>query len=224
MLAALLALTACSTTSLPDVSPDGLVRVKGVRANSVYVLPGADLSGYNSVMLAEPTIAFMKSWKTNVNSGRMMNRVTDSDMENMIDTGKKLLTEEFIKELEKGGYQVVTKASSETLMVEPSITNLDIFAPDPNNQSFGWVDTYSNGSGRATLTLELFDSVTGQLLTRASDTKTNENDGFTWRVSRSQATNIMDARSAMGSWARMLVNGLDKAKEAPFPEAPPVAE
>jgi hypothetical protein len=51
-----------------------------------------------------------------------------------------------------------------------------------------------------------------QLLVRAYDTKSNENDGFNWRMPKTQASNIRDARFAFQDWARMLVKGLDAAK------------
>jgi hypothetical protein len=209
----LAALTACSTTSkYPDVSPDGLTRIDSKRADAVYVLPEADLSGYTKVALLEPDIAFRKNWQQDVNFQRRMDRISDKDMENMIAVGKQLLGEEFIKELKKGGYEVVTERGPDVLVVEPAILDLDVFAPDPGNSSGIWVTTYSEGSGRATLRLELYDSVTMQLLVRAYDTKSNENDGFSWRIPRSQATNINDARYAFQSWARMLVKGLDATK------------
>jgi hypothetical protein len=205
-----LALVACTTTSnYPDVSPDGLTRVDSKRADAVYVRPDASITGYTKVALMEPHISFRRNWQSDQ---RFMNRVSDADMVKMIEVGKQLLGQEFIKALQKGGYEVVTDPGPDVLVVKPAIIDLDIFAPDPRNTSGIWVTTYSNGSGRGTLWLELYDSVSMQLLVRAYDTKSNENDGISWRIPRTQASNIQDARFAFQSWASMLVKGLDAAK------------
>ncbi len=48
--------------------------------------------------------------------------------------------------------------------------DLDIFAPDSNGgMTSVWSNTYSNGTGSATLVVELYDSVTRQLLVQAYD-------------------------------------------------------
>lgn len=215
-----LLLAACSTTSkYPEVSHDGLVRQPSKRADAVYVLPGADLSGYTKVTLLEPQIAFRKYWQSDINSSRTVNRISDKEMDKMIATGKELLIEQFTKELEKGGYSVVTESGPDVLAVKPAIVDLDVYAPDPNNMSGIWMDTYARGSGEATLYLELYDSVTDQLLLRAIDTKRDDTDPMSWRIPRTQASNIQDARWAFSDWARMLVKGLKQAKEASTAEA-----
>ena len=208
-----LVLAGCETTSqYPDVSPDGLTRVDSKRADAVYVQPGADLTGYTKIALLEPQISFRKNWQQDVNMDRPMRRVSDKDMARMIAVGKQLLAEEFLDELKRGGFEVVEEFGPDVLVVKPAIVDLDIFAPDPDNTAGIWTKTYSDGSGSATLWLELYDSVTGQLLVRAYDSKSNEGDGFTWRIPRSQATNMNDARYAFQSWAKMLVKGLNAAK------------
>lgn len=63
------------------------------------------------------------------------------------------------------------------------------------------------------LVIELYDSVTEQLLVRAIDTK-RDDDSFAWRIPRNQSTNIRDARAAFQSWAKMLAKGLDRARKA----------
>lgn len=144
-----------------------------------------------------------------------MRHISDSDMEKMIAEGKKLLTEEFTKELTKGGFAIATEIGPDVLVIRPSILNLDIYAPDPNNTAGMWTKTYTDGAGEATMVLELYDSVTRQLLVRAFDEKVGSMDGFGWRVGqRTQFTNINDARMAFGDWAIMLVEGLKRAKAA----------
>ncbi len=199
---------------LPDITHDGLVRVEDSNAaDAVYLLPGADLSGYDKIILLEPQISFRKNWKRDINRSQRVNRINDRDIEKMIARGKDLLLEEFTEELEKKGYPVVHASESNVLLVRAAIINLDVYAPDPDNKLGIWVKVYTDGAGEATLILELSDSVTGQTLVRAVDTKFTDND-FSWRIPRSQSTNKMDARRAFSSWAQMLAKGLDRAKEA----------
>ena len=198
----------------PDVTDDGLERVKKSKADIVYVLPEADLSGYNRIILLEPDIAFRKNWQSDQNSGRGANRISNRDMEKMIKSGKEIFLEEFSKVLEKKGYAITDEPDDDVLLVKPSIVDLDVTAPDPNNMNSMWSRVYSEDAGEATLVVELYDSVTKQILVRAIDRQRDIGDSFGFGVPRTRSTNINDARQAFGSWARMLAGGLDKAKNA----------
>jgi hypothetical protein len=197
----------------PDVTFDGLERVKKSRADLVYVLPEADLSGYNRVIVLEPEISFRKGWQSDVNSARSMRRVSNKDMERMIQGGKEIFADEFTKVLKKKGYDIAEEPDDDVLLVRPAIVDLDVKAPDPNNINSMYAKTYTDGAGQATMVLELYDSVTKQVLVRAIDTKSDYGDSFSWRMPRSQTTNIMDARDAFAGWASMLAKGLDNAKK-----------
>ncbi len=210
------ALLGCATApSLPDVTEDGLTRVKSSEADVVYILPGAQFGGYTKVALLEPEISFRKNWQSDKNMEQPMRSVSDSGMEKMIAMGKKLLKEEFTKELTKGGFVVSEVTGPDVLIVRASVLNLDLYAPDPDNMAGIWTKTYTDGAGEATMAIELYDSVTRQLLARAYDDKVGSMDGFGWRAGqRTQFTNINDARMVFGDWGQMLVEGLKRAKAA----------
>ena len=106
---------------------------------------------------------------------------------------------------------MVSEAGPDVLEVKPSIINLDVYAPDPDNLSSAWTQTYTRGSGEATLILELYDSISNQLLARAIDRKVDSESNFS-RIPRTQATNVADARYAFSNWASLLVKGLDEAR------------
>lgn len=218
-LAALLA--GCETTSsVPSTTEDGLVRIKSKRAEVVYVQPGASLDGYNKIMLLEPQISFRKNWQSEWNMDNPMRRVSDKYMTDAVATGKRLLLEEFSDALERKDFVLVDQPGDGVLMVKPAIIDLDIYAPDPDNTAGMWAKTYSDGSGRATLYLELFDSSSQQLLVRIMDTKDNRGDGYTWRVQRNRATNMADARMAFSAWGTDLANGLIQAQGVTFADVP----
>lgn len=197
----------------PEISPEGLQKIaKPKEVDTAYVRPGVDFSTYQTVKLLEPQISFRKDWQRDQNTSRSMGRITDADMAKMVATGKKLFLEEFNRVLKKKGYTVVEEISSDTLVVRPAITNLDIFAPDPNNRNGIWNKVYTDGAGEATLAIELYDGPSNQILARAYDHKDGRGMGASWRMPRTRATNISDARNALNDWAHALVKGLERAK------------
>jgi hypothetical protein len=62
-----------------------------------------------------------------------------------------------------------------------------------------------------TLVLELRDSVTGETLARAVDTRSGRASGIVQITNRT--TNTADARRALRVWARALRSGLDSLRE-----------
>ena len=194
----------------PETSHDGLVLIKDSKVDLAYALPGADLSGYSNVMLLEAHIAFIKNWQRDQNRSSISGRVSDKDMERMISRGKDLFGHVFTDVLEENGYPVVTTAGADVLLVRPAIINLDVAAPD--TQTAGRSRTYSASAGQATLYVELYDSVTGQILVRAFDRKVDRDTDLRWAMSSSSVSNSADATRALRHWAKLLVKGLDRVK------------
>lgn len=213
-----LALSGCAVAgtaekaALPKTTEDGLALVPDSKADAVYRRPGISLAGYTKIVLIDPKVSFRANWQSDTNHNRMMDRIDNDDVERMIATGESLLTEEFTGELTKGGYNVVKTKGPDVLAVRVAIVDLDVFAPQPNGMG-SWGKTYSEGTGAATMVVELYDSVTGQLLARAYDRKDDRNSG--WAGAHSSASNMADARWVINEWAKMLVKGLTRAKAAP---------
>ena len=195
---------------IPKVTHDGLVLEEG-SVDLLYVLPDADFSGYNRVVILEAYIAFKKNWQRDQNRDSRVRRVTDKDMARMIDHGKDLFEHIFAEELEKGGYPVVDGAAEDVLLVRPAIINLDITAPDNNNVA-GRSTTYAASVGEATVFLELFDSVTGQILARAFDRQVDRDNSMGWGMPITSALNQQKVTRAFRYWAGLLVDGLDRAR------------
>jgi hypothetical protein len=217
--------SACTTSRVsPEaearLSHDGLEPVTGkTSADAVYVRPGVDLSRYDKVMLEEPDIAFRANWQQDFNFGDPTRRLSNKDVEKMIVEGKKLFLEEFSQGLEKGGITIVDEPGDDVLLVKPSLIDLYITAPDPNNQSGIWNEVYARSFGDMALFIELYDSVSHQILVRAQDQQRDIGEGAgSWRFPRNQAINRADARMAFSQWARMFVKGFDRAKEAAVAE------
>jgi hypothetical protein len=167
---------------------------------AAYRKPGEDFSQYKRVRLLDCYVAFKKNWKLD-HAG-----MTKQDMENV----KKNLAEEFrkvfVEELEQGGYPVVDESAQDVLLVRPAIIDLDIVAPDTMSASRS--TSYSRSSGAMTLYVELYDSVSGEILARASDREASRfGGGVEWT---NRGTNIREARKMLKGWADLLRRRLDE--------------
>ena len=189
---------------LPAVSHDGLELRKG-KAAVVYVRPGVDFSGYQRFAILECPGAFSKDWERERKSGAA--RVSQKDMDEM----KADLSAEFLKiftdELQnKGGYQIVTTGAEDVLILRPAIIDLEVSVPD--SMSAGRSYTLSESAGGMTLYLEIFDSVTGQILARAIDRQEDRGTGrIQWQNS---VTNKAEADRMRRRWASALRERLDE--------------
>jgi hypothetical protein len=194
---------------LPAVSHDGLELRKG-KAAVVYVRPGVDFSGYRRFAILECPVAFSKDWERERKSGAM--RVSQKDMEAI----KADLSAEFLKifsdELQnKGGYTIVTEGAEDVLILRPAIIDLEVSVPD--SMSAGRSYTLSESAGGMTLYLEIFDSVTGQILARAIDRQEDRGTGrIQWQNS---VTNKAEADRMLRRWASALRARLDEVHGKP---------
>ena len=107
----------------------------------------------------------------------------------------------------QGGYEVVAAPADDVLLVGPAIIDLDITAPDlaSTNQRI----SFAANAGQATLYLELYDSVSGEILLRVVDRRVADNNtNIQWA---NQIDNAAEARKMMTIWAEALRDGMDKA-------------
>ena len=79
-LALAFSLTAVAKDELPEITEDGLHKMKDTNLGLVYADPDADLSGYQRVMLLDATVAFKKNWQRNQNRSAP-HKVRAKDME-----------------------------------------------------------------------------------------------------------------------------------------------
>lgn len=217
--AVLIAATLFSTSALawksyPDQTDDGLDRIKSKKVDALYWKEGADLTPYTKVRIEECSVAFQKNWLRNQNMDRVgvSNRVTSEDMNKIQAALAEIFMEQFTKELEKGGYQVVDEDGDDVLLLKPAIVDLDVTAPDISMRQPNRVTTYTTSAGEMTLKMDLLDSSTNALIGRVIDKRRDNSAGNQFQYSNS-ITNKADAQRIIRSWASILTRALDEAHE-----------
>ncbi len=187
---------------------DGLTLVPDRKVAAAYVDSEADFSVYDKIMILDCYVAFKKDWERDTKRAGSRLPISSSDMEKIKADVAELFREVFTEKLGiDGGYEIVEAAGDDVLLVRPAIIDLDITAPD--TMPAGRTHTYTSSAGAATIFIELYDSVTGDILARAADRKAARNVGgymsYTNRV-----TNRAEARRMLGTWAELLRDRLDE--------------
>jgi len=196
-----------ASEDIPAVTVEGLQLISDSNLALVYAQPGADFSRYNKIYLSDAYIAFKKNWKRDQNQNNP-HRIDADDMAKIKAELSLLFHDVFSKTLEEGGYQLVTERAEDILLVKPAIINLDLIAPDTKLAEN--VHTYSESAGEMTLYLELYDSVTGDLIAKALDRKIDRQTGyFQWQ---NRVNNRAAANRILQVWANVLKVGLDEAR------------
>ncbi len=187
---------------------DGLTLVPDRKVAAAYMDSDADFSAYDKIMILDCYVAFKKDWQRDQKRSGSHISISASDMEKIKADVAGLFREVFTEKLGgDDGYEIVEAAGDDVLLVRPAIIDLDITAPD--TMQAGRSHTYTSSAGAATIYIELYDSVTGDILARAADRKAARSVGghlsYTNRV-----TNRADARRMLGTWAELLRDRLDE--------------
>jgi len=193
-------------SAVADIRFDDLVPIPDAKMAMAAIDPDADFSVFKRVALLDPLVAFRSNWQRDQNRSRARN-VRASDMEKIKADVAALFKQVFIEQLEaNGGYEVVEVTGDDVLLIRPAIVDLDISAPDTGTS--GRTRTYTTSAGAATLYMELFDSVSGDIIGRAADRKSIRGSAgrVTWTNS---VTNTADARRMFRGWADQLRGFLD---------------
>lgn len=189
----------------PQTTIEGLELVKDSELVLVYAQPGADLGRYKRILLVDTFVAFKKNWKRQQNRS-YSHKISTGDMDKIKTELAGLFRDVFTEVLEAGGYELVTERADDVLIVRPAIINLDIRAPD--TMSTAATRSYSESAGEMTLYLELYDSVTHNLMAKALDTQSDRQTGyFQWQT---RITNRAAAKRILTVWANVLKNGLNE--------------
>lgn len=191
----------------PKVSYDGLELVPGTQVEAVWVSPDADFSVYERILILDAHVAFRKNWASDQRRTSLRG-VSNRDIERMKRDTAELFREVFVKELGGSrGYPIVDSPDTDVLLLRPAIVDLDVTAPDLDGAGQSY--NFAASAGAATLYLELFDSVSGDILARVIDRKVARDRGGFMRWT-DRVSNRLAAEKVLGEWAALLRRGLDE--------------
>jgi hypothetical protein len=190
-----------------NVSFDGLVPIEGSSVHMAYIDPNADFSVFKRVAILDPFVAFRSNWQRDQNRSRSRNgNVSASDVERIQGDVASIFKDVFAEQLEAAGFEVVNHSGEDVLILRPAIVDLDVTAPDV--RSAGRSRTYAASGGAATLYLELFDSLTNDIIGRATDRRGSNRSSFAMAANR--VTNRSAARREFRVWADKLIEFLNE--------------
>jgi hypothetical protein len=192
-----------------DANPqfENLVPVGEPNVAVAYIDPDADFSVFKRAMILDTFVSFRRGWQRDQSRGTRGTRISANDMERIKTRVSELFNTVMIESLEADdGFEVVSEPDYDVLLIRAAIIDLDVTAPD--TFSAGRSRTYTADSGAATLYIELFDSVSGQIIGRALDRQSARNPGSMMRWSN-RASNTADARRVFRGWADNLRGFLD---------------
>jgi hypothetical protein len=192
---------------LNEVNIDGLLLSEDTGLARLYLQPGVDVARYNRIYLGDVYIAFKKNRKRGKDNPDS-DGINADDMAKMKTELSSLFREVFSRTLEEGGYELVTEPAKDVLLIKPAIINLAIVetgAPSAGNDH-----TYAETAGEMTLYLELYDSLSDELIAKALDRNTDRQTGyFRWQ---NRLSNRAAANRILQVWADVLKEGLDEAR------------
>ena len=201
-------LLAGSSAAEENADPfENLVQVEDSAVAAAYVDPNADFGVFNRIMVLDTFVAFRSGWERDQRRGTRTNRVSANDIETIKSRVSELFNSVLIETLEENdGFEVSIEPDYDVLLIRAAIIDLEVTVPD--TMSGGRNRTFTADSGAATLYIELYDSVSGQIIGRAIDRQAarNQNSMMRWT---NRATNTADARRVFRSWATSLRNFLD---------------
>ena len=204
----LVATSAAAKSEPADVSIEGLNLVEKDRRGEIYAATDVDWSQYTQIKLDRATVAFKKNWKRDQNRYDPF-KVRDKDVEEIKAKLSDLFNDVFTEELTaNSAYTMADSIGPDVMTIVPRIVDLDIAAPDTN--SVGRSNSYTQQAGRMTLILEIYDSLSGDLMAKASHRQdAPDYNQMRWTTS---VTNTAEARRMLSRWAKELSKRLDEAK------------
>ena len=194
--------------TLPEYTAEGLQRVPNTKITALYLRKGADFGSYDKVAIHDCRVAFRKDWQHDQNKSSRL-KVSDEDMTRIRTELSQGFRKVFTDRLTANGETVTTAVGTGVLVLRPAIIDLDISMPGSTDPEPGIVRSAAS-AGQATLYLELYDSVTDELLARAIDVEAAGARGY---ISvRNAATNRTDAEIMLKKWADLLGTFLQQAR------------
>jgi len=208
-------------TGKDAVTPDGLHRVRWEPFATTFVRPGANLSGYDAVILDEVTISYQRPPRKNIMPGTGNMTANFALSSEATEHMKRYFHEAFAKELSRSNdFRVVDAPGANVLRISGHIVGLVITTPPEKDQLVDET-VYTSSAGAMTLLLDAKDSLTGEPLVRVGERQDiTQADGIGQFYWSNPVSNAGAVRQLFDNWASRLRRELDQFKSLPeIPEA-----
>lgn len=186
-----------------EKSFDHLTKIKSEKVDELYLKQGETFAEYDSMLLAVADVAFRKNaYRSQFATRGQMKRGIEKATADL-----QILFDDTFREVinEKGDFKLVDERDDSTLLVVPKLINVYLATLDESS-STARMNTYSESAGEMTLVLELYDSVTGEILARIVDHKEATEWGRLVRQTSIDTRN--QSRRMVKGWASDLNDGL----------------
>jgi hypothetical protein len=198
-------LAGCSASRRPEeFSPDGLRRVPSRSNGGVFREPGWPFHQYKRFVLEPLTVTFVEDWE------RQHPEASDREVKRIREEAAKLFREMFGKELiDNGKYSFATEPEPDVLIVAPTITDLDIAAPESDDMRR---QSYAMRSISLRITAEMRDAASGRLVGRVDMFSPSREYGTHELRPVNRTSNAHEVAQAIRQWAILFREALDVAK------------
>lgn len=146
----------------------GLTAHKVGDLDLLQVRPGVDFVAYRLIVVEPATAAMRQNWRKDINDSRSPARwVSVDDVDAITNQAAASLRAMTQTGFEARGFVAATAPGPGVLRLVPTVTDLDVYAPD--TETPGIERYYVRYGGEASLHLDVLDAETGVLLARISD-------------------------------------------------------
>ena len=189
---------------------DGLVRIDNARFAGAWIDPDVDLTQYNKIIPGGAEFEFRNVQRRSASQARRSNErefwISDADRQRLIDT----VSEVFNEELQRSEHFTMTdEPGPDALIIVGGLHDIvSNVPPEDVGRSEIWLRTV----GEATLVIELRDSLSNEVISRAVERRAAENAG-NQMIRANTATTWAEVRRWARRWAVRLREGLDSVHQ-----------
>jgi len=214
--------TAAKKEDPPQTTSEGLNLTTNTKHRLVYVADDVDFGRYTKVMIVDCAVAFAKNWQRDYNRNErdLSRKVKDTDVTRIKESLAAEFKKVFTQTMTDNGLEVVTEPATDVIVLRPAIINLVVSAPDI--QSASRSRSYTADAGQMTLYLELYDGVSGAILAKLMDAKSDSRNA-PMMMRQTRVNNIAAADRMLKGWATELAGhfgAVTKIEEEPAEEEP----
>ena len=195
----------------PEDNWEGLVRVRSEKIEFVYLAPGADFRPYTKVMLDPSEMATKEDWSLTESRGgtSFRSQADERFVIRELDRARKRFDKDLADAFTEAGFTIVRNRGADVMRVRPGVFDIEVQTPDGAAVTAERRKTLSENAGRATLVVEVRDSVSNALLGRAVERGVAGDTGEWWR---SAGSNRTDFHRLFRGWAETSAAGLAELK------------